>query len=191
MASEEAADLNGKRIVVVEDDYLLATDICRELRDLGATVLGPAPTPFYATQLIGRRRIDAAVLDIRLHGTTVFEVADLLKSQGVPILFATAYDRKALPVRFRGSLVLEKPVDRKKLVSQIIALTSRPPVRLASVVRMPAPPASREAPAQMFARALARTLRGPSPAADSGDRRRQWPPVPESPGLSPGHVPSL
>ena len=78
MATEEAADLNGKRIVVVEDDFLLATDICRELRELGATVLGPAPTPFYAAQLIGRRRIDAAVLDVRLHGTTVFEVADML-----------------------------------------------------------------------------------------------------------------
>ena len=58
MAIEEATDLNGKRIVVVEDDYLLANDICRELRELGATVLGPAPTPFYATQLIGRRKIE-------------------------------------------------------------------------------------------------------------------------------------
>ena len=55
MAGEERTELNGKRIVVVEDDYLLANDICRELRDLGATVLGPAPTPFYAKHLIGRK----------------------------------------------------------------------------------------------------------------------------------------
>ena len=159
MATEEAADLNGKRIVVVEDDFLLATDICRELRELGATVLGPAPTPFYAAQLIGRRRIDAAVLDVRLHGTTVFEVADLLKDQGVPILFATAYDRKALPVRFRESSLLEKPLDRKKLVSEIVAMTRRPAVRLENVAQLHATLPSREAPAQLFARALARSFR--------------------------------
>ena len=67
MAMEETGDLNGKRIVVVEDDFVLATDICRTLRELGATVLGPAPTPFYAMHLIGGKKIDAAVLDVRLH----------------------------------------------------------------------------------------------------------------------------
>lgn len=173
MAIEEATDLNGKRIVVVEDDYLLANDICRELRELGATVLGPAPTPFYATQLIGRRKIDAAVLDVRLHGTTVFDVADLLKSQGVPILFATAYDRKALPARFREASLLEKPLDRKKLVSEIVAMTRRPMAALASVAPFPAPAAAREAPAQTFARALSRSFDRSSWAAGSARRTRQ------------------
>ena len=87
MAMEDTQDLNGKRIIVVEDDYLLATDLCRELRNLGATVLGPAPTPFYAMQLVGRKKIDAAVLDVRLHGTTVFEVAEMLQERGIPIMF--------------------------------------------------------------------------------------------------------
>lgn len=158
MAIEDIADLNGKRIVVVEDDYLLATDICRELRDLGATVLGPAPTPFYAAQLIGRRKIDAAVLDVRLHGADVFGVADLLHEQGVPILFATAYDRKALPRRFQDSSLLEKPLDRKKLISEIVAMTRRPAVRMASVAQRHVPPPPQQAPTQAFARALARSL---------------------------------
>jgi CheY-like chemotaxis protein len=157
MAVEDLTDLNGKRIVVVEDDYLLATDICRELRDLGATVLGPAPTPFYATQLIGRRKIDAAVLDVRLHGTDVFSVADLLQGQGVPILFATAYDRKALPQRFQKFSLLEKPLDRKKLISEIVAMTKRPTVRIPSIVQWH-PISPQQTPTQGFARALARTL---------------------------------
>ena len=158
MAVEEAADLNGKRIVVVEDDFLLATDICRDLRNLGATVLGPAPTPFYATQLIGRRKIDAAVLDVRLHGATVFDVADQLRDRGVPILFATAYGREAIPLRFQETCLLEKPLDRKRLVSEIVAMTRRrsPPVAQASPI--PTPLAPRQAPPQAFARALARTL---------------------------------
>lgn len=158
MASEETADLNGKRIVVVEDDFVLATDICRTLRDLGATVLGPAPTPFYAMHLIGRKKIDAAVLDVRLHGTTVFEVADMLRDQGVPIIFATASDRKSMPNRFQESPLLEKPFDRKKLVNEIHAVTRRPVVRPASPLRTMLPSAQREAPAQMFARALARSF---------------------------------
>lgn len=173
MAPEQTAELDGKRIVVVEDDFLLATDICRELRELGATVLGPAPTPFYATQLIGRRKIDAAVLDVRLHGTTVFEVADLLRNQGVPILFATAYDHKALPMRFRQCSHLEKPLDRKKLVSEIVAMTRRPVLALSGTSRAPAATPSRDAPAQTFARALARTFDRASWAASIERQTRQ------------------
>lgn len=159
MTVEEVTELNGKRIVVVEDDYLLATDICSELRRLGATVLGPAPTPFYATQLIGRRKIDAAVLDIRLHGTTVFEVADLLKSQGVPVLFATAFDRKALPPRFREARLLEKPLDRKQLLTEIVAMTRQPAAPQTVMQRTSVPLPSQQAPAQTFARSLARCFR--------------------------------
>ena len=155
---EETADLNGKRIVVVEDDYVLATDICRTLRDLGATVLGPAPTPFYAMHLIGRKKIDAAVLDVRLHGTTVFEVADMLRDQGVPIIFATASDRKSMPGRFQEAPLLEKPLDRKRLVSEIQAITRRPVARPSSPLRTMVPGPQREAPAQVFARALARSF---------------------------------
>jgi DNA-binding response OmpR family regulator len=154
----EPAELNGKRIVVVEDDYLLATDICRELRELGATVLGPAPTPFYATQLIGERKIDAAVLDVRLHGTTVFEVADMLNSRGVPILFATAYDRKDMPVRFRGANLLEKPLDRHKLLSEILAMTRRPPAVPSPVQPVAIAVDRPRSNAQIFAHALARSM---------------------------------
>jgi DNA-binding response OmpR family regulator len=159
MALDETTDLNGKRIVVVEDDYMLATDICRTLRDHGATVLGPAPTPFYAMHLIGRKRIDAAVLDVRLHGTTVFEVADKLREQGVPIIFATGWDRETMPGRFQETPMLTKPFDRKKLISEIHAMTKRPVARPVILTRHSQNGIPLEAPAQMFARALARSLR--------------------------------
>ncbi|MDB5473247.1 MAG: response regulator receiver protein [Devosia sp.] len=158
MAGEETADLNGKRIIVVEDDFMLATDMCRTLRDLGATVLGPAPTPFYAMHLIGRKKIDAAVLDVRLHGANVFEVAGMLQDQGVPILFATGSDRKSIPGRFQDALLLEKPFDPKRLAIELQTLTRRPPARVPAVTR-PAPAStSSEAPAQVFARVAARNL---------------------------------
>lgn len=59
--NNEAIDLNGKRIIVVEGDSLIGAAMIQQLEALGATVLGPAPTPFYALQLIGpkdRRRLD-------------------------------------------------------------------------------------------------------------------------------------
>lgn len=157
MASESTMDLNGKRIVVVEDDYLLATELCRELRDLGATVLGPAPTPFYALQLINRKRIDAAVLDVRLHGTMVFEVADRLVGQGVPILFATGLSREELPGRFRSAELLEKPLDSWRIAARVNEMTHRPvPPR---PVMQPLPQAAAQvSPIQVFALALAARL---------------------------------
>src|SRR5690606_41243647 len=102
IAGGEVSDLNGKRIIVVEDDFLLAAEICQDLRNLRATVLGPAPTPFYAMQQIGRRKLDAALLDVRLHGTDVLTVADLLPKQGGPIIFATARQRDKPPARRPG-----------------------------------------------------------------------------------------
>ncbi|WP_375450710.1 response regulator [uncultured Devosia sp.] len=151
-------DLNGKRVMVVEDDYLLATDICRNLRELGANVLGPAPTPFYAMHLINRRRVDAAVLDVRLHGVSVFEVADSLMENGVPIVFATGYDRENLPHRFHDTPILSKPYDQRQLMEVLHTLAQGPvwakvpePAALTEVVRA-------ESPAVRFARTLASTI---------------------------------
>lgn len=153
----EHADLTGKRIIVVEDDFLLASDICQELRDVGATVLGPAPTPFYATQLIGNRKIDAAVLDIRLHGNTVFTFADLLHERGVPILFATGCAAEEIPVRFRQSPILSKPVDRQRLVRELVAATRSPGLSETRPLRA-GTPLWEQGAALVFARALARRL---------------------------------
>ncbi|MDP2782724.1 MAG: hypothetical protein Q8O80_20250, partial [Devosia sp.] len=97
-------------------------------------------------------------LDVLLHGTTVFEVADLLRDQRVPFLFATAYDRRGIPSRFRETRLLEKPLDRKRLLSEIVAMTTQPIPRVESVSHDPMPIGVSQAPPQTFARALARKL---------------------------------
>lgn len=151
----ETIGLHGKRIVVVEDDYLLARDICHDLQGFGATVLGPAPTPFYAMQLIGlkdRRNIDAAVLDIQLHGTSVYPVAETLQDRGVP--FATAYAQTNLPQRFSEVPLLQKPYPAARLAQELHALLR---LRLHQPILPQPEPATREAPAVHFARALARS----------------------------------
>lgn len=121
-------ELAGKRILVVEDDYYIADEMCHDLRQQGAVVLGPAPTPFYAMQLLGRRGVDGAVLDIRLHGTTVFGLADELTRRGTPIIFATAYGEEAIPERFRNKPRLSKPYERSRLIEAILEMGRVRPV---------------------------------------------------------------
>lgn len=159
---DQTFDLTGRRIVVVQDDFQLASDLCRELRSLGATVLGPAPTPFYAMQLIGQRdhrKVHAAVLDVHLHGTTAYELADTLQERGIPMIFATAHDRRNIPARFNGAPVLQKPVSSGKLIQEIVGLLNRARPSLPQLAApLPRPPLSNEPPVMHFARALARSM---------------------------------
>lgn len=115
-------DITGKRILIVEDDFRLADALCADLRRRGAVVVGPAPTPFYAMQLLGRRGVDGAVLDVRLHGTTVFGLADELCRRGTPILFATAQGDDVMPERFRERPRIAKPYDPEGLLHALQAL---------------------------------------------------------------------
>lgn len=112
-------DLTGRRILVVEDDYALAVDICDDLRRVGATVLGPAPTSHYAYNLLlGRRGIDGAILDIRLHGTDVFDLARELRERGVPMVFATGYGSD-IPAAFGSTPLLNKPISSDRLIEVV------------------------------------------------------------------------
>jgi CheY-like chemotaxis protein len=102
--------LQGSRILVVEDEYLLADDLSETLIEAGAEVLGPIASIEEATALIAEEpEIDAAVLDVNLRGDMVFPVADALRARGIPFAFATGYDEWALPERFADVPRVEKP----------------------------------------------------------------------------------
>ena len=112
--------LQGRRILVVEDEYFLAADVRDALSEAGAEVLGPVPSVGEATALIAQEgHIDAAVLDINLRGDLVFPVADALRARGVPFAFATGYDRWALPDRFADALRVEKPLQARSIASAL------------------------------------------------------------------------
>jgi len=112
--------LEGLRILVVEDEYLIADDMRGALLDAGAEVLGPVPTATAAMSLVAAEpRLDAALLDINLGGTMVFELADTLASRAVPFVFATGYDDSAIPDRFSAVPRLEKPVKPRKVLAAL------------------------------------------------------------------------
>jgi len=107
------------RILLVEDDYYLATDACEWLKEAGAEVVGPFASSSQALQLLGGEQVDAAVLDINLGFGPEFEVARHLQRQQVPIVFATGYDASTVPDEFKQSARVEKPFRQAHLVQAV------------------------------------------------------------------------
>jgi CheY-like chemotaxis protein len=104
--------LAGRRILVVEDEYLIAMDLKRWLRGAGVEVIGPVPSVDQALDLIEEgNALDAAVLDINLGGgEVVYPAADRLSALGVPYLFATGDVRVHDDPAYRDRPRLEKPI---------------------------------------------------------------------------------
>lgn len=116
--------LQNCAILIVEDEYLLADDLATELRDHGATVVGPAATIEQALALLAENPpLDGAVLDVNLRGQPIFPVADELAGRGVPFVFATGYDSAAIPERFGGTPRCEKPLRLTDLVKALARVT--------------------------------------------------------------------
>lgn len=108
------------RVLVVEDEFMLATELMQELSDAGLSVIGPASTLGEGRRLCdGAERIDGAVLDISLHGEMVFPLADELARRQVPFLFATGYDDGIIPERFSHIERHAKPIYVDRVVAAI------------------------------------------------------------------------
>ena len=116
-----ARALEGRALLVVEDEYLIAADMTFILEEMGAEVLGPAHSVATALDLIERHgeRLDGAILDINLGKEQVFPVADLLRSRNVPFIFSTGYDASVIPEAYVGIPRCEKPFD-KALVATLL-----------------------------------------------------------------------
>lgn len=104
--------LGDRAILVVEDDYLIATDLRLQMEDEGATIIGPAGTVDDALQLLDDRstRIDAATVDINIRGTESYLLADALTARAIPFVFVSGYSRSDIPARFEGAAFCEKPI---------------------------------------------------------------------------------
>lgn len=114
--------LSGRRILVVEDERLIALDIQDILEGFGCTVMGPVATANAALELIQDDWPDAAILDVRLNGGTSQPVAEALRAGGRPFLVVTAYQRDHLTGPLREAPLLTKPIDEKKLRLELSAL---------------------------------------------------------------------
>lgn len=112
--------LNNCRILVVEDEYLLADELSQKLLEEGATVLGPVPTVKDAlSALETEHSLHGAILDVNLGGEPVFAVADVLIDRGIPMVFTTGYDAGVFPERFQHLPRCEKPVNIRRVTAAL------------------------------------------------------------------------
>jgi two-component SAPR family response regulator len=102
--------LAGKRVLIVEDEPLIASQLAYQMTAEGAEVIGPVASVDAALDLISNTHLDGATLDIKLMGNKTFEVADVLTNHGIPFVFLTGYDAGAVPARHRNVSRVEKPV---------------------------------------------------------------------------------
>ncbi len=116
--------LDGLRIVLVEDHYLVAAELAQALCALGATVLGPVGTMKLAADLVEHQH-DMALLNVDLHGEAVFPLVDTLVKRGIPVAFVTGYDGAMLPKPYHRFPRLRKPMEIGPLTHSVLQLTGR------------------------------------------------------------------
>ena len=109
--------LAGLRILLVEDEAILALDLRYTLEDAGASVIGPIVTVPDAVRAANSEAFDAAILDIDLQGRDVFPAAEILAARRIPFVFHTGHGRPAeLETAFAGVPVCAKPADPDALL---------------------------------------------------------------------------
>lgn len=121
-------DLSRLRILVVEDEFFLACELEDVLVEAGASVVGPVGDLATAMERVREGGFNLAVVDINLRGELAYPLADLLTRQGIDFVFATAYVPSAIPPRFSGRPLLEKPFGKKKILSTLLSFAVRPAV---------------------------------------------------------------
>jgi DNA-binding response OmpR family regulator len=114
--------MNGRRVLIVEDEALLALEIDALLRDCGMTPVGPTSRNDEALRLIDAHPIDCAVLDVNLQGESTERVAAELASRAIPFAFVTGYGQADIPKQFRDAPVLLKPFAGTALIDTIRSL---------------------------------------------------------------------
>jgi len=115
--------LLGQRVLIVEDEALLALELQYAFEDEGAEVIGPAMSLDHALTFAAGAEIDLAVLDVDLAGREVYPVASLLRKRGVPFVFHTGHgSRSELAAMFPGAITCTKPTMPDMLVLQLTRL---------------------------------------------------------------------
>ncbi|RWE12923.1 MAG: response regulator [Mesorhizobium sp.] len=117
-------DREAKRVLIVEDEVLVAMLLESLLSEMGHQVVASIAQVNEATEFADRAEIDFAILDINLGGAKSFSVAEILRRRGIPFVFATGYGSDGLTNDFRNEPTLQKPyepLELKRAIEQILS----------------------------------------------------------------------
>jgi DNA-binding response OmpR family regulator len=117
-----------RRVLVVEDDFLVSLTTTDFLEGIGCEVVGPAACIATALQLAQSEALDAAILDINIGGEMIWPVAEELRRRNVPFLFLSAYHHHSVsPDIFTAAPHLEKPLEQFGMLRHLRALWGASP----------------------------------------------------------------
>jgi DNA-binding NarL/FixJ family response regulator len=126
MASkDERALFDGLRVLLVEDEFLIAADLAEFLGELGCEVVGPVAKVDSAMRLAAREPLDGAIVDMNLAGRSAVPVLSMLDSRDVPAIVTTGYGTSSVPERLQHIPCLSKPVRRLRLIAAMQAAFAR------------------------------------------------------------------
>ena len=124
--------LAGKRLLVVEDEFLVGMMAKRLLESMGAVVLGPYGSLTDGLAAARRESFDGALLDFNLAGEYAEPLADHLMAHGIPFIFLTGYHRDSMNTRYANVPLLQKPIDADSLQRILVSLIDAPEALVAS-----------------------------------------------------------
>src|SRR5262245_39268494 len=101
--------LAGRRVLMLEDEAMISALIEMIIGEAGCAIVGPVATLEDALQIIEHKRLDAALLDVRVNDRDVYAVADALSARGIPMIFVSGFARPQLPPRYRHRPYIAKP----------------------------------------------------------------------------------
>ena len=124
--------ITGKRILIVDDEPLVALAMTEMLEEGGFQVIGPCASLSEAITAIRSTKFDAAILDVNLNGELIYPAAELLAEQQIPFIFVTGYSSEDIDSHFKNVLALNKPVEREKLLKLLRYNSAAQTIRSAS-----------------------------------------------------------
>jgi CheY-like chemotaxis protein len=113
-------ELNGLRILVVEDEAAISLLLEDMLLDFGCEVVGPAARLASALELAANEALDLAILDVNLAGEPIYPVAEALHNRSVPFVFSTGYGSAGIKDLYRDRPVLQKPFAQHDLKQKLL-----------------------------------------------------------------------
>jgi DNA-binding response OmpR family regulator len=122
--------LAGKRILIVEDEPMIARNLTLEMTAAGAQVIGPVATMTAALDVIASTDLDGVMLNIKLTGERAYPVADALVARNIPFVFVTGYGAEDIPPRYANIIRIEKPATPAvvcRTLETLLAAHSSPP----------------------------------------------------------------
>jgi len=115
----------AKRVLIVEDEFLVAMLLEDLLTEMGHQVIGTFAQVDEAMKFANQADVNFAILDINLAGATSFPVAEILRRRGIPFLFASGYGSTGLTSPFENELTLQKPYEPAELERAIAEASAR------------------------------------------------------------------